>query len=63
MARNVSGRSRSGPYRTFRHPIPILEVDVVEQHSDPQPAIGCPDQTLGDDVPGRFRLPDRVLQI
>ena len=28
----------------------------------PHPAIRCPDQTLGEGVPGRVRLPDVVLQ-
>jgi hypothetical protein len=40
--------------------VTALEIDVVEQHPDPHSTIHCPHLTLGEDVPGRVRLPDVV---
>ena len=43
--------------------IAIDDGEVVEQHAHADPAIGGPDDAVGDQVPADVRVPDEVLQI
>ncbi len=43
--------------------VAALEVQVVEQHAHAHPAVGGPNQTLGQQPAGGVRLPDVVLHV